>query len=108
MYPKDELKPLAYGELSDQEADEAWSHMARRQTWKSLCVFPPYIAADISVPKTWVLSEKDDMIPAQFQETMAGWGKYDHVLRLPSGHFPFLSMPDKVSEIIVEVAERVV
>ena len=32
-------------------------------------------------------------------------GQYDKVVRLPSGHSPFLSMPQRVVEIVMSAAE---
>ncbi|OKL60043.1 hypothetical protein UA08_04975 [Talaromyces atroroseus] len=104
---KDSSKSIMFNDLTDHEANEAWLLLFKQQTWKSMCAFPEYITADVTVPKTYVICEKDQIIPAPYQDVIVQYGKYDHVVRLPSGHIPFLSVPDKVLEVIVEVAAKI-
>jgi hypothetical protein len=59
------------------------------------------------VPKTYLLCERDQAVPPQFQQMMIRVGRFEKVVKVDSGHCPFLSMPAKVVEAIVGVCEEV-
>ena len=69
--------------------------------------FPQFLESEITVPKLYLLTERDQTIPPAFQEVMVQIGKFDKVVRLESGHSPFLSVPEKVVEAIVEFSGEV-
>jgi pimeloyl-ACP methyl ester carboxylesterase len=46
-------------------------------------------------PTTYIICEQDQVIPPQAREAMAAAA--DHVIRLPSSHSPFLSMPKQLA-----------
>lgn len=75
------------------------------QSRKSFLLIPQFIESDIKVPKTYVLTENDEAVPPSLQEMFTKIGAFDTVIRIPSGHTPALSMPDKVVEIIVNAAQ---
>jgi pimeloyl-ACP methyl ester carboxylesterase len=54
------------------------------------------------IPSTYVICEEDNAIPVVAQEHMAQ--RAVDVRRLPASHSPFLSMPDRVVEIVTELA----
>jgi pimeloyl-ACP methyl ester carboxylesterase len=54
------------------------------------------------VPTTYVICDQDNAIPVFAQEHMAQ--RAGDVRRLDASHSPFLSMPDRVVEIIAELA----
>lgn len=54
------------------------------------------------IPSTYVICEQDQAIPPPAQEAMAQ--RATNVIRLQSSHSPFLSQPDKVADILAEVA----
>lgn len=53
-------------------------------------------------PTTYVICEQDGAIPPPAQEGMAQ--QADHVVRLPSAHFPQHSLPERVAEVLNDVA----
>ncbi|KAH8127557.1 alpha/beta-hydrolase [Trichoderma asperelloides] len=63
------------------------------------------------VPCSWIYTELDDIIPVDIQKQFILEAKRDsdiHIrtFSLPSGHSPFLNMPDKVVEIIQTVYDE--
>ena len=54
------------------------------------------------VPTTYVICDQDNAIPVFAQEHMSQ--RAGDVRRLDSSHSPFVSMPDRVVEIISELA----
>ena len=53
------------------------------------------------VPSTYILCELDRLIPAAFQETLAGVAG-SKVVRLGAGHVPFLSRTEDVAKILID------
>jgi pimeloyl-ACP methyl ester carboxylesterase len=60
-------------------------------------------AAWHSVPSTYIVCD-DDVAVGAGQEIFAT--RATHVHRLPSGHFPFLSVPSQLTDLIVKAASR--
>lgn len=54
-----------------------------------------------SVPKTYIGTSIDKMVSPKLQEEMIGNWPVDQVHALPSGHFPTLSMPEKLAEMML-------
>jgi hypothetical protein len=49
-------------------------------------------------PTTYIICEHDQAIPPQAQEAMSAAA--DHVVRLPSSHSPYLSMPSQLARAL--------
>ncbi|KAI9931995.1 hypothetical protein ASPWEDRAFT_40178 [Aspergillus wentii DTO 134E9] len=60
-----------------------------------------------SIPSAYILCEEDQALPFPIQEHMAGTLGTEWIYSLKSSHFPFLSMPDRVADILEELADRV-
>lgn len=58
-----------------------------------------------SVPRSAVVCAEDRSLSAEFQRQMYTEAHCVRLLELPSGHAPFLSMPDKLSSALVELAK---
>jgi pimeloyl-ACP methyl ester carboxylesterase len=54
------------------------------------------------IPSAYVICDQDNAIPVFAQELLSE--RAQEVRRLPASHSPFLSMPDKVVELIAELA----
>lgn len=65
--------------------------------------FPQYVESEIRCPKTYILCEQDQAVPPAFQEQMARLGGYS-IVRVNSGHAPFLSVPKDVLSVVRKVA----
>ncbi|KAH8805441.1 Alpha/beta hydrolase fold-1 [Xylogone sp. PMI_703] len=98
-------KPIFFSGLSPEEADAEWGNLSKKISRKCFTTFPQYIESDIPCAKTYVLCENDQAVPPAFQEAMAKTGGFD-IARVPSGHAPFLSIPEEIVKIIIGVAEK--
>lgn len=67
---------------------------------------PRFIDEEITVPKTYVFCENDIALPTEYQAYCVGVGGYEDVIRVQSGHSPFLTIPEQMIEIICKVAEK--
>jgi len=65
---------------------------------------PTTVAAWHTIPSTYVVSAKDRAIPPSWERWMAL--RATEVLELDSSHSAFLSMPDKVADIVEDIARR--
>ena len=57
--------------------------------------------SDLSIPSTYVLCENDGAVPPFVQEMLSGGM---NVERISAGHFPFLTKPQRVTDIIMQAA----
>ncbi|KAL4897645.1 Alpha/beta hydrolase fold-1 [Aspergillus ambiguus] len=59
------------------------------------------------IPSAYIVCEEDQALPLAIQEMMAAriGGRWTY--RLKSSHSPFLSMPDKLADVMVELAGKV-
>ncbi|MFN3938509.1 MAG: alpha/beta fold hydrolase [Gemmobacter sp.] len=58
------------------------------------------------IPKHYVICEDDRTIPPEYQETMSAGLAPGHVVRLPSSHSPFFSMPGRLARILSDIARQ--
>jgi pimeloyl-ACP methyl ester carboxylesterase len=59
-------------------------------------------AAWHTIPSTYIVCERDNALPPEYQGLFAARATY--VRHLPSGHLPLLSMPAALTDLIVEAA----
>ncbi|KAI1658548.1 alpha/beta-hydrolase [Daldinia decipiens] len=67
-----------------------------------------FTAADVTVPKTYIVCTEDQSLPASLQEMLAQ-ATGCNIVKLPVTHFPFLESLDsakKVVDVIVDVAGK--
>lgn len=98
-------KSVFFSGLPPDKQDEAWASIYKQQSLKSSTTFPRYIESEFQAPKFWFLTEEDETISPSFQEQMAKTGEYE-IVRIPSGHSPFLQCPEMLVEEIVKVVSR--
>lgn len=97
--PLDNPEQSFYSDVPEEEAARA----VGRLTPQSLKTFhePVTAAGWRHVPSAYVLCEEDRALPPRVQERMAVRAQSVH--RLPSGHSPFLSMPDRLAGLLDEL-----
>ena len=96
-----------YHDLPAEKHNAAWSSLYTAHSRKSLCAFPRFIASDITtIPKTWVLAEKDNTIAPAHQEMFIQFGKFDNVERVDAGHMLPVVAAEKLSEVLLSVAKN--
>ncbi|KAL4897236.1 Alpha/beta hydrolase fold-1 [Aspergillus ambiguus] len=103
---QDTAKSIFFSDLSPEDADHAWAHLHKKQTTKSFDTWPQCVESEYRCPKTYILCENDTTVPPPFQEQMAGLGGFD-IVRVKSGHAPFLTVPEEVVAIIIRVTGSV-
>lgn len=95
------LRDIAFHDVEEQGIRHSLPLMAERQATE------PFMAAVVvsdekfgSVPKTYIRTTIDKITsPALQDEMIANWD-VESVHVLPSGHFPMLSMPEKLAEAL--------
>jgi len=58
-----------------------------------------------ALPRDYILCTQDRTIPPEYQETMVADWSPARVYRLASGHSPFFSMPARLAETLIRIAE---
>lgn len=58
------------------------------------------------IPSAYIITEEDRGLPPQIQELLSSKLKTEVVYKIKSSHSPFLSMPDRLAEILEEIAGR--
>lgn len=58
-----------------------------------------FSAADITIPKSYLVCTQDQCVPGPLQEQLAESLGFK-AERIDAGHFPFLSQPDKCLELL--------
>jgi hypothetical protein len=100
-----ETKERFYGDLDSTDADDYVS----RLRWQNVGVFNSIAtySAFKHVESTYVYCEKDQAFPVEFQRYVVKMLGERHfkTVSLPSSHSPFLSMPEKVGEIVEAVSK---
>ncbi|EME42357.1 hypothetical protein DOTSEDRAFT_133644 [Dothistroma septosporum NZE10] len=96
-------EPMAfYSNLSQDTADEAIQHLLPKTATTS---HEPVALDYHSIPSTYVICEVDVAVPPQFSELMIAHNRIPcEVLRIQSGHSPFLNMPERVANIVRRAA----
>ncbi|KAK8054235.1 hypothetical protein PG996_013536 [Apiospora saccharicola] len=63
-----------------------------------------FVVADINIPKTYVVCERDQAIPVALQEKLVETVPGFRSERIRAGHSPFLSKPRECAELITKIA----
>ena len=96
------LKEVYYNLCSDD--DIAWA--ADRLVPQAALIYKETLDVDRAVvdarPKNYVICLRDRAIPAHRQEQLAANWTMDRIDRLESDHSPFLSMPDRLAELLLK------
>jgi pimeloyl-ACP methyl ester carboxylesterase len=91
--------PVFYNDCSAEDAAEAGGRL-RPHTLEAMEQPVTAVAWRGNVPTTYVICEQDNAIPLEAQEVLSQ--RASSVKRLDASHSPFLSMPDRVVDVIVE------
>jgi hypothetical protein len=96
---------LFYSDLPETEAEKWIAHT--RPHPQSCSFYRPKHLAYNGIDVAYLYAEKDSVVPLFAQEQLVEAVKLNGVpvreWRLPSGHFPSLSMPDVLADKIVEI-----
>ena len=87
------------------DATRTWA-LSTRRLFLPLGVYGERIALAPEVPSTYVVAAHDRTIRPEWQRRMARERLSVEPVELPTGHCPNVSRPDRLAELLVEVAER--
>ncbi|KAM0261771.1 hypothetical protein ACHAPA_009570 [Fusarium lateritium] len=104
LHMQDTAKPLFFSDLSTEEQDKAWEQVFKNHSQESFRYLPDFIISDVKIPKIYVMCEEDQVVAPAWQEMVIQMGGFDKVEKLPSGHFPFVSMPEETAKLFAEIA----
>ncbi|KAM0812316.1 putative Alpha/beta hydrolase fold-1 [Seiridium cardinale] len=65
-----------------------------------------YIAADVTIPMTYIVTEKDMAFPAFAQKALAASLSGIKIESIETSHSPFASQPGKLAELILKIASE--
>ncbi|KAK6855037.1 hypothetical protein PG995_008569 [Apiospora arundinis] len=65
-----------------------------------------FVVTDITIPKTYIVCELDQALPASLQEKLVETVPGFQAERIRTGHSPFLSNPKECAELIAKIAEE--
>lgn len=95
------LRNVAFHDVAGKTIRSALKRMAEQQATE------PFVAKVAvseenfgTVPKTFIRTDLDKMVTPALQEEMLRNWKVEQVHRLPSGHFPTLSMPEELATLL--------
>ncbi len=109
LYLQEAAKPLFYSDLSAAEQDVAWDEVDLVMSRKQFTTYPDYTEAELEgkgLLRVYVSTENDQSVNTDYQQFYIQAGKFDKVVKIPSGHAPMLSMPEKLADIIADVAKE--
>lgn len=89
---------MLFGDLPEAEQDTYWKGVVL-QSQDAFELPVTFSAADITIPKSYLVCTQDQCVPGPLQEQLAqslGF-KFE---KIDAGHFPFLSQPEKTLEIL--------
>ncbi|KAJ5885146.1 hypothetical protein N7495_009656 [Penicillium taxi] len=87
----------------DQQKWGALTTHTSRLVFGGECTYEPWH----DIPSAYIICEKDQNLPPPLQELFAAkLAGPDKTFRLPSSHSPFLSMPDRLAEILQKIAKE--
>jgi pimeloyl-ACP methyl ester carboxylesterase len=98
--------PVWYSDLSSEQQAAAWADLDKTSARRALTQFPDFISSDVKIPKTYISTENDVTLVPDFQNMFIQTGGFTNVIKIPTGHAPMLSAPDKLVEILVDVAGK--
>ncbi|MGL4281624.1 MAG: alpha/beta fold hydrolase, partial [Albidovulum sp.] len=92
-----------YQDCSDASVAYAIPRLCPEPILPQSTVLPPLINWP-RVERHYILCERDETIPPEYQATMAADFPPGHVTRLPTSHSPFLSAPELLARRLAAIA----
>ncbi|KAL2814955.1 Alpha/beta hydrolase fold-1 [Aspergillus granulosus] len=94
----------AFHDLSPEEQlkQQAGLLHTSRAVFSGASTFEPWH----QIPSAYILCEEDQALPLQFQEMLSAKLGTEHLYRVKSSHSPFLSIPDKLAEVLEDLISK--
>jgi len=100
--PADKAREAFYADCDDETASAAVAALDPQPILAF--VAPVSIQNDRDIDRRYVLATQDNAIPPALQRRMTQDTHFTEVAELPTSHSPFLSQPDKLTELLVRFA----
>lgn len=103
----DVVGPLSWSDMPEEEARKLARGMSNHsvEAFKHKAVYPGYDDVDVH----WILTEKDKIVPAEFQagfieQVKKSSGKEPTIHKMQSDHCPIDSHPEELIKILRSIA----
>lgn len=94
----DAAKSVLFGGLSEEEQQKYFKGAAL-MSQDAFETPVPFSAADLTIPKSYLVCTLDECVPGPLQEKLAKELGFTFE-KMDCGHFPFLSQPEKCLSIL--------
>lgn len=84
-----------------QKAESELAHTSR-EVFSGAATYEPWH----DIPSAYIITEDDRGLPPQIQELLSAKLGTEVVYRIKSSHSPFMSMPERLAEILEEISGR--
>ncbi|KAI1082914.1 Alpha/beta hydrolase fold-1 [Whalleya microplaca] len=102
---KEQGKAILYNDVPEDEAQRCFEALVP-QCQAATETPVTFVAVDLTIPKTYIICEKDLALPVEIQEKMVASIAGFTQERIDAGHSPFLSKPKECAEIIIKIARH--
>ena len=102
----DDVKSILLNDVREPERLDAFlPHFAMKQATEPF-MFPAALTDEAfgSVPKSYVRASVDKVLSPALQDRMLQSWEVEQVFTLESGHFPLMSIPDRLTDVLREAA----
>lgn len=93
-----------YNDLSPEKAQELFDELVP-QSYDAVIQPVDFAVPDITIPKTYVVCEKDNAFPTALQHHLSSSLGFEKVT-VSGGHTAFASIPDELATALVRIAEH--
>ncbi|KAK8124223.1 hypothetical protein PG999_004141 [Apiospora kogelbergensis] len=99
----EKTKEALFNDLPEEEQD---AYLAKLVPHSQDAMETPvdFVVTDITIPKTYIICEMDQGLPASLQERLVETVPGFQVARIWASHSPFLSKPNECAELIAKIA----
>ncbi|EQB13431.1 alpha/beta fold hydrolase [Sphingobium lactosutens] len=91
---------IFYSQIDQEQADAQAAHLRPEPLLPSTTPLSLTEACFGSVPKAYIRTTKDDLIPPAAQEAMARAAQCEPIIPIDTDHSPFFSAPEQLAELI--------
>ncbi|KAH9907943.1 Alpha/beta hydrolase fold-1 [Xylariomycetidae sp. FL2044] len=102
----DKMMESGWSDLSPEARKANELHVLKYMTTKTFATLPQFAEKEITIPKWYIVCDEDKAASSKAQEKFAEIGRFDHVIHIPAGHCPFISMPDRIVEILLDAVKN--
>lgn len=103
-FRRDQSREVFYNDCSDDLVSRAQAHLHPQPIRAFLSSVPMTAERCGSVPKAYIECTQDRAISLTAQRALQAHAEFKQVVTLEASHSPFLSMPERLAEVLEELA----